>query len=102
MTSEHDRLLAKGPRDAPEPRTVGGAADSGPLPVLPQPASTPRSPVLPGTPTRWPFGRLAVPILFAAFVAVQALRSHSAGAVGFAVVWAVVLVAAFARRMRRS
>jgi hypothetical protein len=105
MTSEHDRLLAEGPREAPEPRAAAGFDLGGQLPeASPSISNAPatRSAVGSRNPARRPFGRLAVPILIAALVGVQALRSHSAGAMAFAAAWAVVLVTAFVRRTRRS
>jgi hypothetical protein len=100
VTTEHDRLLAEGPQNAPEPRMAQDFGFGARAPDVPAPAQSPTPPASP-KPTWLPFGRLAVPLFIAALVGLQAARSHSAGAILFAVLWAVVLGAAMFRRTRK-
>jgi hypothetical protein len=123
MTSEHDRLLAEGPRTAPEPLTapdLDGTASTA-APSFESPAEAPPAPSVPsplGPQPARPTGtgggsrsrprsrrgllRFLVPAVVAAVVVARAaFDRHGAGTAAFAVVWVVVLALGIGLRRRR-
>jgi hypothetical protein len=127
MTSEHDRLLAEGPRTAPEPPTAPDL-DGRPAPAAPaapffddtaagQSASgtfepvgqepTTRSPVTPSgsrprAGSRRSLARLLVPAAVATVVVARAaFDGHGGGSAAFLVVWLAVLALGIGLRRRR-
>jgi hypothetical protein len=106
MSSEHERLLAEGPRVAPEPWTAG---DDGRIaPVAAPAASTAVPPATGGSgaaaPTgsrsRAALGRRLVPLLIAAALAARALGSGRSGALALGLVLVAVTATFLVRRAR--
>ena len=125
MTSEHDRLLAEGPRTAPEPSTAPDldvrAAPAAPFfeetaqaapasstvrPAGAQPITRPSGPspgsrARPGS--RRSLARMLVPAVVATlFVGRAAFDGHGGGSAVFLVVWLAVLALGIVLRRRRS
>jgi hypothetical protein len=123
MTSEHDRLLAEGPRTAPEPRAApdfgnpaappapffdesaaAAPATSAPTPVVQQ-SSDPSLGARTGSRSR-PGRRGLVPFLIPAvvgsLVVARAVFDGHGGSTAFAVVWVVLVALGIALRRRRS
>jgi MYXO-CTERM domain-containing protein len=106
MTTEHDRLLAEGPRSAAEPHSVDGfdslSAATAAVTTEPPNRTGTSGPVVPRG-GRFParLGRLLVPIVLAIVLVAQSLGSHSIGSALFVAVWVAIVIAALARRRRR-
>jgi hypothetical protein len=125
MTSDHDRLLAEGPRTAPEPPMAPGleapAETAAPFPddtadtpqdsstfepVAPQPATPPTGPLAGSGArrgSRRSLARVLVPAVVATIVVARAaFDGHGGGSAAFLVVWLAVLALGIGLRRRRS
>ena len=103
MTAEHDRLLAEGPRVAPEPtQALDSGAFAAPAPGEASSSTAPSSPAgaaprasrRRGRPLLW---RAWLPLVFVAL----AVSGTSAGRYAWIVPLAIVGLGAFAARRRR-
>jgi hypothetical protein len=113
MSDEHDRLLAQGPRVAPEPRTStdDGALVSAPAPVAPAattttidtPAGTrrPRGAAGSGSAMRPAVWRRLIPVLFGLIVVARAVGNGRIEAAVFGLLAVAVVTLILVRKARQ-
>ena len=115
MTSEHDRLLAEGPRVAPEPPTAAGdtfpTPAAAPVAAIDGEATARSTQVVPERPAGRSrgagslrmrrSGRHLLPFLFAAVLAARAFGSGRTGAVAFGLFFAAVIAFFLLRKARQ-